>query len=113
MRKNWDSAECFRKEAEKGDARAQYYMGMWSLEVDKDFQTACDWFIKSVEQGHAGSQFELGQCSFMAWGASNGNNDTYMRAAKKLWQDAAKQGHWGAEQKLITIARVRDGRRDD
>ena len=83
IRKNWDTAECFRKEAERGEPRAQYYMAMWCLEVDKDFVTASKWFVKSVEQGHAGAQFEFGQCCLMAWGATNGSNAQYMRVAKK------------------------------
>lgn len=112
MRKNWDSDECFRKEAERGDARAQYYMGMWCLEVDKDINTAIEWLGKSAEQGHAGSQFELGQCCFMAWGAANGSNSKYIRVAKKMWNKAAEQGHRDARQMLIMSAGVRDDQYD-
>ena len=108
MRKNWDSAECFREKAERGDARAQYYMGMWCFEVDKDINTAIEWLGKSAEQGHAGSQFELGQCCFMAWGAANGSNSKYIRVAKKMWNKAVEQGHRDARQMLIMSAGVRD-----
>lgn len=108
MRKNWDSAECFREKAERGDARAQYYMGMWCFEVDKDINTAIEWLGRSAEQGHAGSQFELGQCCFMAWGAANGSNSKYIRVAKKMWNKAVEQGHRDARQMLIMSAGVRD-----
>ena len=52
-----------KKNAEAGDAWAQYYLGMMYAEgegVSKDGAEAVKWFRLAAEQGYANAQFNLG-----------------------------------------------------
>ena len=55
----------WRKDAEKGDAKAQFNLGI-SYEngkgVPKDFMEAAKWYQKAADQGHDGAQYNLGVC---------------------------------------------------
>lgn len=51
--------------AEKGDAKAQYHVGLCLLHginADKNTAKAADWFRKAAEQGHVSAQYQLGLC---------------------------------------------------
>jgi DNA-binding NarL/FixJ family response regulator len=52
------------KEAESGDAKAQFSLGMFyehgQFGLQKDAFEAADWYRKAAEQGHAGAQLYLG-----------------------------------------------------
>src|SRR6478736_5768405 len=53
----------YRKAAEKGDARAQYNLGLMydnGLGVPQDYAAALRWYRKSAEQGDAKAQNEVG-----------------------------------------------------
>ncbi|MEK9669686.1 MAG: tetratricopeptide repeat protein, partial [Gammaproteobacteria bacterium] len=50
--------------AERGDARAQFTLGMLYAEgegVPQDYKTALKWFTRAAEQGIARAQFNLGK----------------------------------------------------
>ena len=56
----------WRPLAEKGDARAQFYLGMLHENGDgvpEDFGKAREWYEKSAAQGDANAQFYLGLMS--------------------------------------------------
>jgi TPR repeat protein len=58
------AAGLFYPLAERGDARAQYNLGLLyasGLGVTHDYQTALKWYRQAAQQGHAGAQGELGQ----------------------------------------------------
>ena len=53
----------WRPLAEKGDARAQYNLGLMyesGLGVPQDYKTAVKWYTLAAEQGDADAQFNLG-----------------------------------------------------
>src|SRR4029079_2561248 len=52
-----------REKAEKGDADAQFTLGMMYYEgrsVPRDYVESARWFRKAAEQGHAIAQYALG-----------------------------------------------------
>jgi uncharacterized protein len=65
--KNDDYAQAsaiFKSLAEKGDARAQFNLGLLYDEgegVPKDPEKAASWYRKAAEQGHREAQFNIGQ----------------------------------------------------
>ena len=95
-----------RKAADQGDAKAQYYLGLFYLvgnEVPKDGAEAVRWFTKAAEQGYADAQFSLGQ--EYSQGESVRKNVT---EAAKWYRKAAKQGHAGYQgQSPITCVKMR------
>ncbi len=55
--------EQFRRTAIQGDACGQYELGICYAignGVERDEKRALFWYQKAAEQGHAGSQFEVG-----------------------------------------------------
>lgn len=57
------AARLLKPQAERGDAEAQYRLGMmarFGWGIDKDNEAAARWFRKAAEQGHAQAQAELG-----------------------------------------------------
>ena len=51
-------------QAKKGDADAQYQMGLWHSEggneaVEEDYAKAAEWFRKAAAQGHAKAKTKL------------------------------------------------------
>jgi len=66
-----DAARSHLEKAEKGDAQAQYSLGMMysnGNQVKKDFKEAAKWWRKSAEQGHALSQSFLALSYFRGEG---------------------------------------------
>ena len=79
-----------RKEAEQGDADAQYELGCMYAEgegVEKNEVEAAKWFQKAAEQGDAASQYELGKM----YREGEGVTQDYVEAAK-WYRKAAEQG---------------------
>lgn len=57
------SVEELQAEADKGDAKAQYYLGEHFGQrnsLNSDFGVAAKWYEKSANQGNADAQFKLG-----------------------------------------------------
>ncbi len=82
-----------RRDAEKGDAAAQYYMGL-SYEIGdsvrRDYEEAARWYKKAAEQGLRAAQVMLGDCYFYG----NGVRQNLKEAARWLRQ-AEEQFHGG------------------
>lgn len=100
------SPEYYRRDAERGEPRAQYYLGMCYLE-EKNIAQAEKWFLMVAEKGHAGAQFELGYCYFI----DSSEVDNIFKAMQ-WWRRAAAKGHKGAIFSLNMIPDdIRNGRR--
>ncbi|MCD7722114.1 MAG: sel1 repeat family protein [Prevotellaceae bacterium] len=80
-----------RRDAEKGDAVAQYYLGL-SYEIgdsaSRDYAEAARWYRKAAEQGLLAAQVMLGDCYFYG----NGVRQSLKEAARWLRQ-AEEQFH--------------------
>ena len=54
-----------RKDAESGDARAQYVLGLYhhgATGEKEDRKLAFDWYLKAAERGNADGQVAVGKC---------------------------------------------------
>jgi FOG: TPR repeat, SEL1 subfamily len=88
----------FRKDAEQGDAQAQFSLGVCyddGINVRKDSAEAVKWYRKAAEQGHVDAQFFLGSCYFIG----NGVRMDYAEAVK-WFRKAADQGSADARNAL-------------
>ena len=85
-------------DAEAGDAKAQYYMGLLhghGYGVPKNPAAAADWFRKAAEQGMAEAQFDLGHLYRRGEGVPQDD-----LKAVDWWQKAADQGNTFAQSSL-------------
>ena len=76
--------------AEKGDAKAQYRLGLTysnDIDVPQDFQEAAKWYRLAAEQGHAYAQYNLG----VMYKDGEGVSQDYV-LAHKWFNLAADQG---------------------
>jgi TPR repeat protein len=79
------------KRAESGDATAQNQLGVAysrGQSVDKDYEAAARWFLRSAEQGNPDGQVNLG----VAYGKGQGVKQDDI-AAVKWFRKAAEQGN--------------------
>lgn len=89
------SNEALHKEAERGDAEAQYDLGKMyaSSKVVADeynYNEAVKWYIKAAEQGHIKAQYALGEI----YSSSSIEDVTQdYKEAAKWYIKAAEQGH--------------------
>jgi TPR repeat protein len=75
------------KQAEKGDAKAQFVLGLkydTGKGVPQDYAEAAKWYRKAAEQGYAEAQFNLGTM----YDVGRGVRQDYAEAAK--WYRKAK-----------------------
>jgi hypothetical protein len=89
------------KDAEAGDAKAQYFLGASyyiGQGVAQDYKEAVKWLTKAAEQGNARGQYNLGTCYFKGQGATKDKDE-----AVKWLTKAAKQGNARALEKLKVI----------
>jgi TPR repeat protein len=80
-----------REKAEKGDADAMFYLGMFyehGTGVSMDETEAAKWFLKAAEKGHAKSQYSLGLKYLEGRGVPKDEG-----AAVKWLRMAAEQGY--------------------
>ena len=73
-----------RKQAEEGDASAQYELGSFYYDgsgVIKNYETAVEWFLKAADQGYVGPKFHLGLCYYYGKGVARNHDisDKWMR----------------------------------
>ena len=83
------------KEAEQGDAKAQYELGkcyFYGEDLPKNINKAIEWLTKSAEQNNAEAQYILGK-----YNISPENNNRDEKKAAEWLTKAAKQGHNGAK----------------
>ena len=81
----------YRKEAEKGNASAQFFMGVvheYGYAGKPDAAKAVEWYRKSAEQGHSGAMFNLGTCYLEGTGVKRD-----IAEATKWFKRAASLGH--------------------
>ena len=92
------AAGLFYPLAEKGDARAQYNLGLLyasGLGVAHDYQAALKWHRMAAKQGHAGAQNELAQM----YSKGQGVPQDYVRAY--MWYSIAVESvSGGSKQEL-------------
>ena len=84
--------------AEKGNAEAQYWLGVFYLHgrgVPQDHARAAEWYRKSAERGNADAQNDLG----VLYSQGKGVHKDDIEAAK-WFRRAADQGHAEAQQNL-------------
>ncbi|MCQ2974117.1 MAG: sel1 repeat family protein [Bacteroidales bacterium] len=67
-----ENLELLKKQAEEGDANAQYSLGTMYFSgwggVQKDYKELIKWLTKASEQGHAMAQWNLGVCFEKGYG---------------------------------------------
>jgi len=93
-----ESVEYLWKLAERGDAVAQYTIGVLYRNgqgVAQDYAQALSWFRKAAYKGHESAQFSLGEMF------ENGRGtDRDLRAAAAWYRKAAKHGNAEAKRRL-------------
>jgi TPR repeat protein len=97
----------FEGAAERGDADAQYYLGlMYSAGqgVLRDPRTAASWFQKAARQGHREAQYHMGILLFEGEGVDRDESK-----ALGWFRQSAAQGHPGARAYAARIQDSRDG----
>jgi TPR repeat protein len=85
----------FRSLADKGDAGAQYNLGLMYDNGDgvtQDYNVAASWYKLAAEQGLAEAQYELG----LSYDIGQGVTQDY-KTAFKWYRLAAEQGHANAQ----------------
>ena len=88
----------WRPLAEKGYAKAQYYLGImynYGQGVLKDYKEAVKWYRKAANQGNAGAQYNLGHMYKKGLGVLK----DYKEAAK-WFRKAARQGDTDSQYNL-------------
>lgn len=86
---NASSIQQIIRNAEKGDEKAQFFVGLcYSLgqHVEKNSEEAVNWWLKSANQGYARAQFKLG----LAYKNGEGVSKSFMMAYG--WLLLAKAG---------------------
>ena len=91
-----DVEASWRKQAEKGDAAAQYKLGLaYHIGVSPsgpDYAQAFSWFKKAADQGHAEAQFKIGEMHARGQGRPRNPKEAF------AWnQKSAAQGYPHAE----------------
>lgn len=92
------AAGLFYPLAEKGDARAQYNLGLLyasGLGVAHDYQAALKWYRMAAKQGHAGAQGELAQMYANGHGVPQDNVRAY------VWYTVAAESSSGGSKNEI------------
>ena len=90
--------EKFRKAAERGDAWAQYNLGVCYINgdgVEQDGKEAVKWFRKAAEQGDADAQYNLGLTYYEGRGVEKDAKE-----GVKWFRIAAEQGDAEAQYNL-------------
>ncbi len=85
--------------AERGDARAQYNLGLLyasGLGVTHDYQAALKWHRMAAKQGHAGAQSELAQM----YSKGQGVSQDYIHA--HMWYSIAAESLSGGSKQELT-----------
>ena len=99
--------ESLKALAEKGDAKAQYNLGViyyYGQGVSEDGKEAVKWYRKAAEQGHAEAQLSLGKAYFQG---DTGRPDD--KEAVKWYRKAAEQGNAKAQFALGTSYTIGQG----
>ena len=93
------AAGLFYPLAERGDARAQYNLGLLyasGLGVTHDYQAALKWHRMAAKQGHPGAQNELAQM----YSKGQGIPQDHVRA--HMWYSIAAESLGGGSKQVLT-----------
>ena len=94
--KGEDKLTQLKRDAENGDAEAQYQLGFNYFHgydgVKEDHEEAVKWYRKAAEQGHVDAQILLASCYSKGEGVSLNHAE-----AAKWWRKAAEQGDADAQ----------------
>lgn len=94
--------QLLRPLAEKGDARAQWKLGLMhhlGLGVKEDDNRAREWLTKSADQGNTDAQYQLGHMYTFGFGIPKAETDPDLKAVQWYFK-AAVQGHSEAQYQL-------------
>ncbi len=97
--------------AENGDAKAQYYLGIFyenGQYVPQDYQQALKWFTLSAAQGNADAQFSIG----LQYNYGRGVPQNYSKAVK-WYKLSAEQGNSSAQYNLGAMYNSGEGVEQD
>ena len=100
-----------RKNAEQGDADAQYSLGVryyYGYGVPEDNVEAAKWYRKAAEQGYADAEYSLGVMYANGQGVAEDDAE-----AVKWYRKAAEQGYAKAQYKLGIMYDFGDGVAED
>lgn len=103
-KKVWDNAK-------KGDAEAQYQVGMMLLqgtETQQNYGESLKWFSAAAKQGHTNAEVNLG----LLFKNGRGVLQDYTQAAQ-WFQKAAHKGHPEAEYHLASLYKIGQGVKHD
>ena len=91
------------RQAEQGDAKAQYELGedyYFGNSAPQDYTEALKWFLLAAEQGHKQAQANVG----MLYALGRGTTQSYIEAFKWICLAEAR-GHEGARRTQNTLLR--------
>ena len=80
--------------AEKGDAKAQYNLGLMYFNGrggKQDFKEAVKWHQKAADQGHAMAQYNLGNMYYNGWGVKQDFKEAVKWAILKVYRALSAQ----------------------
>jgi len=89
------AAELYRIEADRGDAKSQYYIGLMhsgGLGMQQDHMKAIKWYRLAANQGYMSAQYSLGLNYYLGEGVSQDDGE-----AAKLFRLASDQWHASAQ----------------
>lgn len=89
------AVELYNLLAAKGDAYAQYMLGVCyenGQGVEKDFSTAFGYYELAASQGNAEAQYKLGECYYFGRGVEKNRSEAFM-----YYKKAADQGNVDAQ----------------
>lgn len=105
----------FEEEAEKGNADAQYYLGIMyenGRGVYKNYKNAAAWYEKATDQGHAEAAYQLGVLHFYGYLAEPHPIPNH-EMAFICFEIAAKQGQVDAQYMVGNMYYYGDGTKKD
>ena len=104
-----EAEQLYRADAEKGNANAQYYLGLCYHNGERglvqNHSEAVKWFTKAADQGHSNAQFYLG----ISYSKGEGI-DVDLEKAKYWYQKAAAQGYASAKANLERVEQIIDSK---
>ena len=82
--------------AEAGNAYGQYYLGVYYLVVEENYEKAVMWYRRSAAQGYTSAKIDLAMCYFSGSGVQKNDYEAF-----ELFKAAAEQGDPEAMDNLV------------
>ncbi len=99
--------ELLLKAAEKGNAEAQYEMGIY-FSLDKKYSEAVRWFYKAAGQEHGKAQFECGECCLYGKGVPKNKDKAVEWYIKAFYNDGIEERYVPIMDNYIHAIRFND-----